>query len=119
MYQCQMGKQTMGTPIQTWRTNADTKLYRLQTPATPLFRPTHYDNIGLDDYPMGTNAIVAVISYTVSHYKCHLTEQSSPITGENCSNFPLLLEKILIVYEDWTRIYINNCNCLQRVDKTI
>ncbi|XP_026322835.1 DNA-directed RNA polymerase I subunit RPA2 [Hyposmocoma kahamanoa] len=64
MYQCQMGKQTMGTPIQTWRTNAETKLYRLQTPATPLFRPTHYDNIGLDDYPMGTNAIVAVISYT-------------------------------------------------------
>ncbi|XP_026729153.1 DNA-directed RNA polymerase I subunit RPA2 [Trichoplusia ni] len=64
MYQCQMGKQTMGTPIHTWRTNAETKLYRLQNPATPLFRPTHYDNIGLDDYPCGTNAIVAVISYT-------------------------------------------------------
>ncbi|CAH0401706.1 unnamed protein product [Chilo suppressalis] len=64
MYQCQMGKQTMGTPIHTWATNAETKLYRLQTPATPLFRPTHYDNIGLDDYPCGTNAIVAVISYT-------------------------------------------------------
>ncbi|KAJ2941561.1 hypothetical protein O0L34_g14613 [Tuta absoluta] len=64
MYQCQMGKQTMGTPIHTWPTNAETKLYRLQTPATPLFRPTHYDNIGLDDFPMGTNAIVAVISYT-------------------------------------------------------
>lgn len=65
MYQCQMGKQTMGTPIHTWLTNAETKLYRLQTPATPLFRPTHYDNVGLDDYPCGTNAIVAVISYTV------------------------------------------------------
>ncbi|XP_073943178.1 RNA polymerase I subunit Rpl135 [Choristoneura fumiferana] len=64
MYQCQMGKQTMGTPIHTWMTNAETKLYRLQTPGTPLFRPTHYDNIGLDDYPCGTNAIVAVISYT-------------------------------------------------------
>lgn len=64
MYQCQMGKQTMGTPIHTWLTNGETKLYRLQTPATPLFRPTHYDNVGLDDYPMGTNAIVAVISYT-------------------------------------------------------
>ncbi|CAG9794694.1 unnamed protein product [Diatraea saccharalis] len=64
MYQCQMGKQTMGTPIHTWGTNAETKLYRLQTPATPLFRPTHYDNIGLDDFPCGTNAIVAVISYT-------------------------------------------------------
>ncbi|XP_013141765.1 PREDICTED: DNA-directed RNA polymerase I subunit RPA2 [Papilio polytes] len=64
MYQCQMGKQTMGTPIHTWASNAETKLYRLQTPATPLFRPTHYDRLGLDDYPSGTNAIVAVISYT-------------------------------------------------------
>ncbi|XP_048486475.1 DNA-directed RNA polymerase I subunit RPA2 [Plutella xylostella] len=64
MYQCQMGKQTMGTPIHTWATNAETKLYRLHTPATPLFRPAHYDRVALDDYPMGTNAVVAVISYT-------------------------------------------------------
>lgn len=42
------------------------RLFRLQTPATPLFRPVHHDNILLDDFPMGTNAIVAVISYTVS-----------------------------------------------------
>lgn len=65
MYQCQMGKQTMGTPLHTWTTQAETKMYRLQTPATPLFRPVHYDNVDLDDFPMGTNAIVAVISYTV------------------------------------------------------
>ncbi|CAH0721281.1 unnamed protein product, partial [Brenthis ino] len=64
MYQCQMGKQTMGTPIHTWGTNAETKLYRLQSGATPLFRPLHYDNLSLDDYPAGTNAILAVISYT-------------------------------------------------------
>ncbi|KAF5270619.1 hypothetical protein FQA39_LY01357, partial [Lamprigera yunnana] len=64
MYQCQMGKQTMGTPCHTWNIQGETKLYRLQTPATPLFRPVHYDIIGLDDFPMGTNAIVAVISYT-------------------------------------------------------
>nr|XP_032523234.1 LOW QUALITY PROTEIN: DNA-directed RNA polymerase I subunit RPA2-like [Danaus plexippus plexippus] len=64
MYQCQMGKQTMGTPIHTWSTNAETKLYRLQTGATPLFRPVHHDNLSLDDYPSGTNAILAVISYT-------------------------------------------------------
>lgn len=65
MYQCQMGKQTMGTPIHTWTTQAETKMYRLQTPATPLFRPVHHDNIELDNFAMGTNAIVAVISYTV------------------------------------------------------
>ncbi|XP_039760657.1 DNA-directed RNA polymerase I subunit RPA2 [Pararge aegeria] len=64
MYQCQMGKQTMGTPIHTWATNAETKLYRLQTGATPLFRPLQHDNLWLDDYPAGTNAILAVISYT-------------------------------------------------------
>lgn len=64
MYQCQMGKQTMGTPCHTWDLQAETKLYRLQTPSTPLFRPVHHDRIGLDDFAMGTNAIVAVISYT-------------------------------------------------------
>ncbi|XP_015599318.1 DNA-directed RNA polymerase I subunit RPA2 [Cephus cinctus] len=64
MYQCQMGKQTMGTPCHTWQLQSETKLYRLQTPATPLFRPVHHDNINLDNFAMGTNAIVAVISYT-------------------------------------------------------
>lgn len=65
MYQCQMGKQSMGTPCHNWQLQGETKLYRLQTPGTPLFRPVHYDNIELDDFPMGINAIVAVISYTV------------------------------------------------------
>lgn len=60
-----MGKQTMGTPCHTWNIMAETKLYRLQTPGSPLFRTFHYDKIGLDDFAMGTNAIVAVISYTV------------------------------------------------------
>lgn len=64
MYQCQMSKQTMGTPCHTWQLQSETKLYRLQTPATPLFRPVHHDKINLDDFAMGTNAIVAVISYT-------------------------------------------------------
>ncbi|XP_052894585.1 DNA-directed RNA polymerase I subunit RPA2 [Anopheles moucheti] len=64
MYQCQMGKQTMGTPCHNWDKQCIAKMYRLQTPATPLFRPVHYDNINLDNYAMGTNAIVAVISYT-------------------------------------------------------
>lgn len=64
MYQCQMGKQTMGTPCHNWHQQSQTKLYRLQTPAAPLFRPVHYDNINMDDFAMGTNAIIAVISYT-------------------------------------------------------
>ncbi|KFB39803.1 AGAP009539-PA-like protein [Anopheles sinensis] len=64
MYQCQMGKQTMGTPCQNWNKQCTAKMYRLQTPAAPLFRPVHYDNMDMDDYAMGTNAIVAVVSYT-------------------------------------------------------
>lgn len=64
MYQCQMAKQTMGTPCHNWQLQSENKLYRLQTPTTPLFRPVHHDNIELDDFAMGTNAIVAVISYT-------------------------------------------------------
>lgn len=64
MYQCQMGKQTMGTPYMTYQRFTENKLYRLYFPGTPFFRPVHYDYLKLDDYPSGTNAIVAVISYT-------------------------------------------------------
>lgn len=66
MYQCQMGKQTMGTPYHTYHRFSENKLYRLYFPGTPFFRPVHYDYLKLDDYPSGTNAVVAVISYTVS-----------------------------------------------------
>lgn len=56
----------MGTPCHNWHMQSQAKMYRLQTPAAPLFRPVHYDNINMDDFAMGTNAIIAVISYTVS-----------------------------------------------------
>ncbi|XP_060043317.1 DNA-directed RNA polymerase I subunit RPA2 isoform X2 [Erinaceus europaeus] len=64
MYQCQMGKQTMGFPLLTYQDRSDNKLYRLQTPQSPLVRPCMYDYYDMDNYPIGTNAIVAVISYT-------------------------------------------------------
>uniref|UniRef100_A0A8C3XKP9 DNA-directed RNA polymerase subunit beta n=1 Tax=Chelydra serpentina TaxID=8475 RepID=A0A8C3XKP9_CHESE len=64
MYQCQMGKQTMGFPLLTYKERSDNKLYRLQTPQSPLVRPSMYDYYDMDNYPVGTNAIVAVISYT-------------------------------------------------------
>uniref|UniRef100_A0A8C9A174 DNA-directed RNA polymerase subunit beta n=1 Tax=Prolemur simus TaxID=1328070 RepID=A0A8C9A174_PROSS len=64
MYQCQMGKQTMGFPLLTYQDRSDNKLYRLQTPQSPLVRPYMYDYYDMDNYPIGTNAIVAVISYT-------------------------------------------------------
>lgn len=64
MYQCQMGKQTMGTPVQTWQHRTDGKLYQLHTPQTPLARTSTYSKYLMDEFPAGTNAIVAVVAYT-------------------------------------------------------
>ncbi|KAL8740209.1 MAG: hypothetical protein Q9190_007066, partial [Brigantiaea leucoxantha] len=64
MYQCQMGKQAMGTPGSSLRYRTDNKTYRLQTGQTPIVRPPLYNEYGLDNFPNGMNAVVAVISYT-------------------------------------------------------
>ncbi|KAI0082549.1 beta and beta-prime subunits of DNA dependent RNA-polymerase [Panus rudis PR-1116 ss-1] len=64
IYQCQMGKQTMGTPATALRHRTDNKLYRLQSGQTPVVRPVLHNTYGMDSFPNGTNAIVAVISYT-------------------------------------------------------
>lgn len=64
MYQCQMSKQTMGTPGTSIAYRTDNKLYRLQTGQTPIVRPPLYNAYGLDNFPNGTNAVVAIISYT-------------------------------------------------------
>ena len=64
MYQCQMGKQTMGTPFHSKPHRTDTKTYTLHTPQSPIVRNRNYERYGLDQYATGTNAVVAVISYT-------------------------------------------------------
>ncbi len=64
MYQCQMGKQTMGTPGTALRYRTDNKMYRLQTGQTPVVRAPLHNEYGFDNFPNGTNAVVAVISYT-------------------------------------------------------
>ncbi|KAK5188184.1 DNA-directed RNA polymerase I subunit RPA2, partial [Cryomyces antarcticus] len=64
MYQCQMGKQSMGTPGTAIRYRTDNKTYRLQTGQTPVVRPPLHNEYGLDNFPNGMNAVVAVISYT-------------------------------------------------------
>ncbi|KAJ1361555.1 hypothetical protein KIN20_020832 [Parelaphostrongylus tenuis] len=60
VYQCQMGKQTMGTAVHSWHTRADNKIF----PQNPLIKLEAYDRYEMNDYPLGTNACVAVISYT-------------------------------------------------------
>lgn len=64
MYQCQMSKQAMGTPSSNLMYRTDNKAYLLQTGQTPVVRPPLYNNYGLDNFPNGMNAVVAVISYT-------------------------------------------------------
>ena len=64
VYQCQMAKQTMGFPSYTLDHRSDGKMYVLQTPQSPLSRSATYESYKADEYPCGTNAIVAVISYT-------------------------------------------------------
>ncbi|KIK98310.1 hypothetical protein PAXRUDRAFT_824005 [Paxillus rubicundulus Ve08.2h10] len=64
IYQCQMGKQTMGTPSTARQHRTDNKLYQLQTGQSPVVRPRLHNTYAMDAFPNGTNAIVAVISYT-------------------------------------------------------
>lgn len=64
MYCCQMGKQTMGVPSHTLKYRSDTKMYQINFPQSPLVRPVLHDHYRMDDFPLGTNAVVAVISYT-------------------------------------------------------
>ncbi|VDM31556.1 unnamed protein product [Hydatigera taeniaeformis] len=64
MYQCQMAKQTMGHSSYTWKYRSDPKAYRLLSPQSPLVRTKTYAKYDMDHYPLGFNAIVAVMSYT-------------------------------------------------------
>ncbi len=54
----------MGTPATALKHRTDNKLYRLQTGQTPVVRPELHNTYGMDGFPNGTNAIVAVIAYT-------------------------------------------------------
>ena len=43
MYQCQMAKQTMGTPFHNFPYRFDNKSYRIQNPQLPLVKCSTYD----------------------------------------------------------------------------
>jgi len=64
MYQCQMAKQTMGTPATALAHRADGKLYRLHTPQAPLVRTGAHGAYAGDEFPSGFNAVVAVLAAT-------------------------------------------------------
>ncbi|KNC48846.1 DNA-directed RNA polymerase [Thecamonas trahens ATCC 50062] len=64
MYQCQMGKQTFGSPSTAYAKRTDNKMYRIRTPQTPIVQTEAHSAYQIDEFPQGMNAIVAVISYT-------------------------------------------------------
>lgn len=70
----------MGFPLHSYQERSDNKLYRLQTPQSPLVRPAMYDHYDIDNYPIGTNAIVAVISYTGYDMEDAMVSVTSTIT---------------------------------------
>ena len=50
--------------LQAWDHRTDGKLYRLNTPQTPIARTARYGEYCMDEFPSGTNAVVAVLAYT-------------------------------------------------------
>jgi DNA-directed RNA polymerase I subunit RPA2 len=64
MYQCQMSKQSMATPMHNYPHRTDNKVYRLTNPQAPIVRTSNYGRYAMDNFPAGTNAVVCVISYT-------------------------------------------------------
>nr|AOE43171.1 RNA polymerase I second largest subunit [Rostrostelium ellipticum] len=64
MYQCQMAKQTMGTPLHSYPYRTDNKLYKIQNIQKPVVRTENQEKYPYNDYPNGCNAVIAVISNT-------------------------------------------------------
>ena len=65
MYQCQMSKQSIGIPFYTFWRRDDVKSYFLLSPQVPICRnKIVQDGLHLDSFPNGTNAVVAILSYT-------------------------------------------------------
>mmetsp|Transcript_39857 Transcript_39857/g.38414 ORF Transcript_39857/g.38414 Transcript_39857/m.38414 type:complete len:91 (-) Transcript_39857:1142-1414(-) len=54
----------MGTPYHNHPFRMDNKVYRVLFPQDPLVRTQTYNKFDFKQYPSGTNAVVAVISYT-------------------------------------------------------
>ena len=50
--------------MQALQHRADGKLYRIQTPQTPIARTKRYNTYKMDEFPSGMNMMVAVLAYT-------------------------------------------------------
>jgi len=65
MYQCQMSKQSVGTPFYTFWRRDDIKSFFLLNTQVPICRnKIIQDGLQMDAFPNGFNSIVSVITYT-------------------------------------------------------
>ncbi|KAL3622460.1 DNA-directed RNA polymerase I subunit RPA2 [Castilleja foliolosa] len=99
MYQCQMGKQTMGYSCQSINARADQKLYHLQTPQTPIVRTKAYEKYNIDDSPLGTNAIVAVLAYSGYDMEDAMVLNKSSVDRGMCRGYIYQTETIDLAAE--------------------
>jgi DNA-directed RNA polymerase I subunit RPA2 len=75
MYQCQMAKQTMGTPCHGFHYRSDNKLYRLTTPQAPICQTSVHGRYKVDEFPNGTNAVVGTYTYSFLSFRRTITEK--------------------------------------------
>ncbi len=64
IYFSNMARQAIAFPVSTFRTRADTTTYALEYPQTPVVTTAFSQHLGFDDMPSGTNAVVAVGTFT-------------------------------------------------------
>lgn len=64
LFQCGLSKQTAGTQLQSMSWRREAKLFRLYTAQRYLVRTLPMDNYALDEFSLGVNAVVAILSYT-------------------------------------------------------
>ena len=57
----------------------------MHTPQSPIVRTSNYTRFGMDEYPLGTNAVIAVISYTGYDMEDAMIVNKVPLQPRACA----------------------------------
>nr|XP_042904029.1 DNA-directed RNA polymerase I subunit RPA2 isoform X2 [Parasteatoda tepidariorum] len=63
-FTCVKSRQAISFPFTNAKYRTDVKYMELTSPQKPLVKTTIYDQYNLDKYPLGTNAVIAIMSYS-------------------------------------------------------
>ncbi|KAF9594003.1 hypothetical protein IFM89_026715 [Coptis chinensis] len=119
MYQCQMAKQTVGFSSQALQFRADQKLYHLQTPQTPIVRTEAYTKYNIDEFPTGTNAIVAVLAYTGYDMEDAMILNKSSVERGMCHTSIYQLETIDLEEQSGKSDHVRQIFARSNIDKSV